>query len=240
MQINDDLVKYITRELMKRLGGVSAPAAAVDKPLLCITGGLDKLSTPALMKIQETFEICEFRNWDDAWPAKASVLITSLGLQALVRVAEGDEGCTVEGRALLRAFLNGQPVAALAEGLVWRSYQATAPKGLLNRYRHYETVLQGYGLKLVEENGVTAALSGQTTIKAPLGSSSVLPGPAQGPTPVFVKPAGGRRVWSEADLMNACPVARGEGQTLGLGSGDILTPLAQDYAKALKINIIKG
>ncbi|MDL2226494.1 hypothetical protein LJB86_02420 [Deltaproteobacteria bacterium OttesenSCG-928-M10] len=239
MQINDDLVKYITRELMKRLGaGASIPGAAPDKPLLCITGGLDKLSTPALMEIQKSFEICEFRNWDDPWPGKASVLITSLGLQALVRVAEGDEGCTVEGRALLKALLNGQPVAALAEGLAWRSYQSTAPKGLLNRYRHYETVLQGYGLKLVDENGVTAALAGRSA--APLSSASVLPGPAQGPAPAFAKPAGGRQVWSEADVMSACPVARGEGQTLRLGAGDFLTPLAQDYAKTMKINIIKG
>lgn len=234
MQINDELVKYIARELMKRLGGGPAPASAPDKPLLCITGGLNKLSTTALAEIQKAFEICEFRNWDDAWPAKASVLITSLGIQALVRVAEGDEGCTVEGRALLRALLNGQPVAALTEGLTWRLHQATAPKGLLSRYRHYETVLQGYGLKLVDENEITAALTGRTVVTAPLSSSSVLPGPA------FVRPAGGRQVWSEAEMMNACPAARGEGQTLKLGAGDILTPLAQDYAKTMKINIIKG
>ena len=240
MQISDDLIRHITNELLKRLGpGGSLPKGPADKPRLCLVGPGDRLSTPGLAKLEERFEICEFRNWDDHLPQDSCFLITSLGIQALVRVAEGDEGCTVEGRALLFALLNGCPVAALRDGMVWRGYMSTAPKGLLNRYSHCETVLQGYGLRLVDESEISEALLGKgftNTVPVP---ASVLPAPAQGRPPIVLKHTG-RKVWSEADIIAACPPARGEGQTLTIGPADLMTPLAQDYVLAHKINLIKG
>ena len=235
MQISDDLIKHITRELMKRLG-----SRAAEKPLLHLVGSREDLSTPALARIQESFEIHEHREWEELLPSNASVLITELNIQALVRVTEGDEGCTVAGRTLLAALLNGQPVAALKDGMVWRRYQSTAPRGLLNRYSHYESVLQGYGLKLVSEDEVTTALLGRKSSSAPLAPAIMPAEPLPEPAATFVKPQTGRRVISEADLMKECPVAKGEGQSLRLGSGDLLTPLAQDYARAMKIDIIRS
>ena len=234
MQISDDLIKHITRELMKRLG-----SQAAEKPLLHLVGSREDMSTPALARLQDNFEVHEHRDWEEALPSNASVLITKLGIQALVRVAEGDEGCTVEGRALLTALLNGQPVAALKDGLVWRRYLSTAPRGLLNRYTHCESVLQSYGLKLVGEDEVAAALLGRRPDSAPLAPAAMPPQPL--PEAAFTfKPRRGRRVISEADLMNECPVAKGSGQSLRLGPGDLLTPLANDYARAMQIDIIKS
>lgn len=237
MQISDELIKHITNELMKRLSG-----KATSKPLLHLVGSREHLSTVCLSQIQECFEIYEHCSWEDQLPASASVLITSLSLQALTRVASGDEGCTVEGRALLAALLNGQPVAALKDGLMWRRYMSTAPKGLLNRYAHYETILQGYGLKLVDESEVTAALLGNRSEKWPLSAPQETLGRIgySGPEPSAAKPQRGRRVISEADIIAECPVAKGLGQTLCLGSDDILTPLARDYALTMKIDLIKG
>ncbi len=237
MQISDDLIQHITRELMKRLGAeATLEAPAASRPLLHLVGRRDELSTPALARLQEQFEVVEHRLWDDELPREAAVLITSLNIQALVRVAEGDEGCTVEGRALLGALLNGQPVAALKDGLVWRRYQATAPRPLLARYAQCESVLQGYGLKLVDENQIAEALSGRPAAglkNPPVGSASL-------PTPAAARPSSGRRVLSEAGVMAACPASGGPGQTLRLSPGDVLTPLAQDYILAMKINVIKG
>lgn len=240
MQISDDLIQYITSELMKRVRpDAPAEALAPAKPLLHLVGRREDLSTPALARIQESFEVREHLNWDDELPREASVLITSLNIQALVRVTEGDEGCTVEGRALLAALLNGQPVAALRDGLVWRRYLNTAPRGLLARYGHCENVLQGYGLKLVDEDQVAEALLGHP-LAAPK-SPQTLPVPAPpAAAPAFTPSGSGRRVWSEAKVMEACPASRGPGQTLRLSPGDVLTPLAQDYLLAMKINLVKG
>lgn len=243
MQISDELVQYITSELLKRINkngaGPAAPSPPAAKPLLHLVGRREDLSTPELMKIQESFEVKEHKLWEDELPREASVCITSLSLQALVRVAEGDEGCTVEGRVLLAALLNGQPVCALKDGLVWRRYQATAPPGLLAKYAHYEKTLTGYGLKLVEGSEVAEALLGRPRpAPAALGLSPSRPLPAA--ESLSGSSAGRRRVISENDIMAACPVAGGPGQNLSLLPGDILTPLARDYAKAMKINIVRN
>jgi len=240
MQISDDLIQHITSELLKRLGGsIPATIEAGNKPLMHLVGRREDLSAPALARIEEYFEVHEHLKWEDALPPTASVLIVNLNIQALVRVAEGDEGCTVEGRALMGAILNGQPVAALKEGLVWRRYLSTAPKGLLARYGHCENVLQGYGLKLVDDNQVVEALLGRPL--AGSNSPQIKPA-APGPeplAPVLIPSASGRRVLSEAGVMAACPASQGLGQTLRLNPGDLLTPLARDYILAMKINVVK-
>ncbi len=241
MNISAELVEYITRELMKRLGSAPPAAAAphaAPKALLHLVGRTTDLGTPALARLQERFIVREHLDWNDTLPPEASVLITTLNIQAMVRVAEGDEGCTVEGRALLAALLNGQPVAALKDGLVWRRYMATAPKTLLARYGHYESVLQSYGLKLVDEDGAAEALLGRPPAAPPPMPFAPT---QQGRPPVpVIKPAGGRRVLTEAEVIAACPVSGGPGQTLRLSPGDFLTPLAQDYVLAMKINLVKG
>ena len=239
MQISDDLIKHITQELMKRLEKGTPLPVSMAKPLLHLTGRREDLSTSALMNLQAHFEIKEHRLWEDDLPREAHVLITSLGIQALVRVAEGDEGYTVEGRVLLAALLNGQPVCALKDGLAWRRYLTTAPKGLLARYGHYESVLQGYGLKIVDETEVVETLLGRgRPASAPAAFMPATPLPE--PAPSFTRSPGGRRVLSEAEIMSACPASGGYGQTLRLNPGDIMTPLAQDYALAMKINVVKG
>lgn len=241
MQISDDLISYITRELVKRLGWTGETSSlSVEKPRLRLVGPREAISVPTLIKIEEKFDIHDHKLWDEELPAGASVLITSLSIQALVRVAEGDEGCTVEGRTLLNALLRGQPVAALKDGLVWRRYRSTAPKGLSAKYIHYENVLQSYGLKLVDEDQIVEALLGRLPSPSRTVGFNPVPPTLQAPKTFSAAPGGGRKVISENDIMAACPISGGEGQSLRLGPADILTPLAQDYVKTMKINIIKS
>jgi hypothetical protein len=241
MNISAELVDHITRELIKRLNPAApppaaAPPAAAPKPLLHLVGRAADLGAPALARLRERFIVREHLDWDEPLPPEASVLITTLNIQALVRVAEGDEGCTVEGRALLAALLNGQPAAALKDGLVWRRYLATAPKALLARYSRCESALLGYGLKLTDEDGAAEALLGRSPAAPP---PVVLASARPGPPPARPKPAGGRRVLAESDVAAACPAAGGPDQTLRLSPGDLLTPLAQDYVLAMKINLVR-
>ncbi len=230
MQIPDDLVQYITGELIKRLGNNASPAS---KPRLRLVGGRNDLSTPTLAQLQEAFDLEDHQGWDDPLPPEAAVLITRLNIQALVRVAEGDEGCTPEGRVLLTALLNGQKVAALKEGLAWRRYMATAPKALLARYAQCENILQNYGLKLVTEDEAAAALLGRCPF--PGASMPFRPEANAAPAPAG---RGGRQIMTESELMKLCPPAGGEGQELRLAKGTLITPLAQDYIRAMKIQLV--
>ncbi|MGL4207981.1 MAG: hypothetical protein ACRCTY_01200 [Candidatus Adiutrix sp.] len=233
MQISEDLVKYITSELMKRLS-LGAPLAPSPRPLLLV-GSRNDLSTPLLARLQQCFELSEHTQWDSPIPPKAAILITKLNIQALIRVAEGDEGCTVEGRALLAALLNGQPVAALKDGLAWRAYRHTAPPALLARYGQCENILSSYGLKLVDEDGVLEALAPNAVPHITGGSTDFIPN-----TPQLASSGAGRKVLTESDLLTLCPASKGFGQILSLGLGDILTPLAKDYVLAMKIKVAKA
>ena len=48
---------------------------------------------------------------------------------------------------------------------------------------------------------------------------------------------GRRRVISEAELMKLCPAAGGTGQSVEIGSRDIVTPLAEDYISKMRITV---
>ncbi|MDR2800697.1 MAG: hypothetical protein LBB52_05450 [Desulfovibrio sp.] len=228
MQISDELVNRVTRELLKRLGdGESADRA--QKPLLHLVGGRAGVSPDLAARLEESFAIHEHIAREDHVPPEALVLLSKLGVQALVRVAWGDEGCTVEGRALLEAILQGRPVAVLESGLAWRAFKA--PESLSARYAEYEKTLQNYGLKIVDEDGAIPALLGRET-RAGAGE------PTREAMPCAAQKRGGRRVINETAIKAACPEARGLGQTLAISPGDILTPLARDYALAMRINLV--
>jgi hypothetical protein len=252
MEITDELVSRITAELWRRLGPESGPAAA--RPRLLVVGDPAALSPAARDEILKYFEVLEnpapglpfMRRQEDENlkyfeglenPADCgasftadSVLVTSLSLQALVRVAAGEEGCTPEGRALLAALLQGRPAAVLKSGLIWRRCQGAAPRPLLDRYVRCEDLLVSYGVKLVDEAEIISAL---------LGRSAGRVRPVSAPA-VSGRPSGRRRVLTEAEVRAACPVAGGSGQTLRLGPGDFLTPLARDYVQSLKLNLSRG
>jgi hypothetical protein len=163
------------------------------------------------------------------------LLILSLGLQALVQVASGDEGCTEEGRALLSALIDDRPAVALSAGVAWRSLPPTAPRVLISLYQTAEALLKNAGLVIARESDLISALSG----KAFRPQDAAVSGwgrPA--PSDWTGERAGGRvRVLTESAVSNLFP--EGSGGPLKLLRGDVLTPLACDWLLAKKIPVIK-
>jgi ethanolamine utilization protein len=228
MEITDELVRKITEELRRRLELEAPPSAG--RPRLLVVGDTAALSPEAQAELRKHFEVLENpADCRDSCEAEA-VLVTRLSLQALVRVAAGEEGCTPEGRALLAALLQGRPAAVLTNGLVWRRYQGTAPRPLLDRYVRCEDLLASYGVKLVDEAEIIAALLGRSAGRDRPPSAALVSG----------RPKVRRRALTEAEVRAACPVAGGPGQTLVLAPGDFLTPLARDYVQSLKLNLSRG
>lgn len=76
MQIPDNLVEYITAELIKRLGN-AALAVTPARPTLCLVGSRRDLSAPALAALEEQYEITEQADWDHSAPADTAVLFTA-------------------------------------------------------------------------------------------------------------------------------------------------------------------
>jgi hypothetical protein len=249
-----DLARKVTEILLQRLGeegGQRGPeksgplfgpdyfAPIQKKPLLLVAGSCSYLSGATLAELEKSFAIKEFASFGEIPPPEAWAVIPRLNIQALCRAAAGDEGCTLEGRLLLSAFLNGRPVAAIRSQAEWRRYLGSAPSGLLDGYRKMEEKLVSYGLILCEEPELGQALAQRRP-----GESHAAPGPGQAGKPASRNgPPGaafrGRRVISERELMALCPESLGPGQILSLSPRDLLTPLAMDYALSRKIAVIR-
>jgi hypothetical protein len=232
MEIDDKLVSLITKELLKRLeGGTLSPpgnsGTGEEIPLVLVGG-----STGVQASLESRYRII---NPDDpgGFPERAEVVICKLGIQALVRVAEGDEGCTPEGRLLLWALLRGKSPVILQEGIEWRCFAALMSRALYEKYSAWEQKLLSYGAKIVKEADLPAVLAGAPAL--------VNAGVSASPPPSVVLPkSGGKRVITETELNKICPVSKGKGQTLVIGKADILTPLAQDYITAMHITVSRS
>ncbi|MDR1948057.1 MAG: hypothetical protein LBQ38_01565 [Spirochaetaceae bacterium] len=230
MEVNDSLVTLITQELLKRLQ--KGELEKGEKPPLVLIGGSGALSPGALASLESRYAILRCDTRDVDYPDNASVLVTAMSIQALTRLSEGDDGCTPEGCGLLWAILRGKNPVVLEEGIAWRKLSAVMPRTLAEKYRSHEQVLAGYGVKIVKDADIAAALSGK-------GSPPPLPALASPPAGAEVKHPG-KRVISEKELIQACPESKGNGQTFAVGPKDILTPLAIDYVKRMHINICRS
>jgi ethanolamine utilization protein len=238
MIITEELVSLVTGELLKRLGLVASSQSELEsgpKSILLLVGE-KKISAQTREKLSQSFEILEPNDYcGPPLPPKYTALLTTLGLQPLVRVAQGDDGCTIEGRVLLDAFLKGMPVAALEEGLYWKNFVQTAPPLLLNIYKNYQERLVSFGLKIVSEEKAPDTLLGKNSHtsgnKPPLGFKAPDNPDNQ------VNGYKGNRAITENEMKTICPPAKGLGQKFSLEHGSLLTPLAKDYISAMKIEI---
>ena len=228
MEVNDALVTAITRELLKRLGGGGSPAG--KKPLV-IAGDTSILGAAALASLEGNYDIARHSGLEALFPDNAEVLVTQLGVQALVRLADGDAGCTSEGAALLWALLRGKKPVIVEEGIEWRGFKNTMCPALAAKYVSCERTLAAYGAVFTGAGTVVQALSGKAC-PAP----AVFGAPALGAAPA--RGTGARkRVLSEVDVMRLCPLAAGTGQAMEIGLTDILTPLAEDYISKMRIAV---
>jgi hypothetical protein len=232
MKIDDALVTAITRELLKRLGNNEDFSLGVTKPLV-ITGSDSDLQSSTRTSLEAEYAIQWHTSLEALFPDNAEVLVPKLSIQALVRLAEGDAGCTPEGAALLWALLRGKRPVILEEGIEWRGFKETLSPALTSKFNAHEKTLASYGAVFVREADVLCALAGGTPARCagPAGSGK--------PVPVFPSPVGGKRkrVIGEVELIRLCPESGGFGQALEIGLGDILTPLANDYVAKMQITV---
>lgn len=230
MPINKDLIEYITAQLMKRLPGLTARP---PRPILYIVGGHNCLSPSILGQLEEKFSIYDHDVFALPESPDAPILLARLSIQALVRVADGDEGCSVDGHVLLNALLTGRTVAVLESGIQWRQYMSTMPQALRSLYERYENQLKSYGLNIVTENGLIE------TLTRPMPARWMAFSEAEVCKSTSRQLVTSQKLLTEADVMNLCQAVKGSGRNLVVEPGTIITPLAQDYIKAKKINLIQ-
>jgi hypothetical protein len=233
VKVDDSLVTAITKALIERLRAGElhdgdSGAAGVKRPLV-IAGAESALSGAALRALENDFSLIPY---ESAVPEDAALVVTSLGIQALVRLAEGDDGCTPEGAAVLAELLKGKTPFVLEEGIAWRSFTGMR-KTLAAKYAAHERTLASYGVVFVKEADLLSVLRGTSRYVAPAAPQEVRPAIR----PEAVAPRLTKRVINEMELMRLCPVAGGKKQIIEIGGTDILTPLALDYAAKMEVGI---
>ncbi|MDR1297621.1 MAG: hypothetical protein LBO05_09690 [Deltaproteobacteria bacterium] len=236
MFIDEALVVKVTNEIVRRItAGAAVPQAAAARGVLLLAGPTGSLTPACLDQLSKSRDIRQLSGLDAAsWP-KAPLLVTRLGLQALVQVASGDEGCTTEGRALLHALLEGRPALALKSGIAWRSLPPAAPRVFLTIYQTAETTLKNAGLKIVDEGEIAAALAAGQNPFVQTGPAQSFNSCAHGVPVPPSGPAKSGKVYAESSVAAMFPA--GSAGSLTLRPGDILTPLARDYLTANKIPV---
>ncbi|MDR2442186.1 MAG: hypothetical protein LBE31_01535 [Deltaproteobacteria bacterium] len=265
MIFNEDLVQKITAEILRRLSikpssgdqkealdspkantfptspAISEPKIPAELKPLMVVGALDALpqeTTKALSEIYSFNIIGTFDNQPHI--PGAPLLLTSLGIQPLVRVAYGDEGCTIEGRALLRALLEGRRAVIWDEGVKWRAYRTTAPRSLIAGYLTYEAALKTAGVKIVSYHGLIKALSDNNQ-NAKAYPPSPPPWSGAGQKSLSypkIDTSSQGRIITEAAVKTMISAASTPG-LFEIGPRDILTPLAKDYLASLRLKIVK-
>lgn len=243
MNIPDDLVTKITEEIIRRISSGGSQAAAPSpppppsglRPDLIVTGPpgdpLGRLPSEVKAAINAAYVIHPVNSFEAEGLPKVPLLLPCLPIQPLVRVAHGDEGCTVEGRQLLCALLEGRSAVVWEDGIVWRRYSDTAPKSLVSIWKRCESALIEAGVKLVPHHGILDALAGRASNPSP--TPPAWSGAAQRANE-RIHTTGSVRVLTEAKVMEMFPNGSGPGR-LELKPGDMLTPLAKDYLAAQKI-----
>ena len=254
MEINDALVTMITRELLKRLEAKGETSSGIspcaEKKQLVILGELSGIGAVTLAKLEESYCLIRHSGFEAAFPEDAQVLIPRLGIQALVRVSEGDSGCTPEGAALMWALLRGKKPVILEEGIEWRGFKSVMSPSLSAKYTSHERILASYGVVFAKEADLPSALSATAAKSATAASvaaattfAETCPGQSCECAPIAANPshapenARRKKVINETELMRLCPDSSGAEQSIEIGTNDILTPLAKDYIAKMRITV---
>ena len=223
--MNEQLIDEITKEVFRRLQAVELSNQNSKKTMLVISEG----SYPIPDYIRRDYQIIvtgsisslQISNIYSMVEAADCILITSLSTTQLANLALGCGECgLLEG--IRYALLLGKTIFALEEGLSYRAYRKSAHKTYYRRLFEYEECIKSYGIQILEQG-----------MKMPVGIIHD-PNVVQEITCKDDNCTIDKRLVLEKDLMNL------KSQTaVWVGKNSIVTPCAQDYARAHHIQIIK-
>lgn len=232
---------------MKRLASGTAGTAAggAGRPRALVMGPEGSFSQALAETLRSSlaceFKTPEFGNLNDLDSYQVFIL-TRMSCTGLVQTALGfDEGCAWEARLALAGLMRGAKVFVLEEGLAWRAHRATASRGLIRHYSECEKTAQSYGLRLIAETDLPAAVQALRRDSAAPEKAGSAPGaavaanlaaPADALNPLLNK-----KLLTESDAAALCREGAG---SVTVPAGTIITPLAQDYLKAHKVAVLKG
>lgn len=234
--MHEQLIDEIMTEVLRRLKNENQLSFVKKKNLLVLSESSYPLSEKIaneynvtqkdLTSVKDDVELKPLLSYSDL------ILVTSLDVEQLVDIAIGNgEGQLV--KAIRYALLLGKPIFILEDGLIYRFYKATASKTFYRRLLEYEECIKGYGIQFTTEEMLL--LSEKREINSDKDTKvldNVKSMDIQYKDTVTLN----KKLILEKDLMELNIKMH---TVIHIGKNSIVTPSAQDYARAHRISFIK-
>lgn len=221
------LIEAVAAEVMKRLQQAPAIELMEGKKIALL---LTSERSPALESVlNRHFEV---QYYDESVRDCDLLIIPMMCIQLLANLGNAISAGARE-RFVLTMLLKGKRVIALEEGLIYRKYKQTSSKMLYKQYDDFVTKLQNYGIRIVRESEL-------------LNVSLEDGRPSEFQETTLSKTASIETA-SQPELLNRKLITEAEVKKCHLqnvneivvGRHAIITPLAQDYMRLMKMSVLR-
>lgn len=211
MKAMDELVAYLVKEVKSRL---TLPSAFI----------IETEDTKDVMKILEQAEHQMFYTVKEAHEADI-LIVPRTSARLMAEISQG-YGELESSHVIIHHLANGKRVWCIEEGIVYRKYEKTCPEKLMAKWLSYEREARDMGLEIT-----SLTTFGQSALPKESCVSSAVH--AIDPQKAY---AITQKLITEKVIM--ATGAKPE-STLHISSSAIVTPLAQDYLRQLKLSVTR-
>lgn len=220
MMTQDAFVQLIVEKVMKRLG---------KEPWFLMGKESDELEE-LVKKLGENQVY-----WTETPEQADWICVTKTSARTLAEIARG-YGDSDETKFLIEAIAEGKKVCFLEEGIHYRKYRETCPAKLYEKWQHNEAVLLSYGVRFTTVGQLFGNMTenswkscgGEVKSLTENGESAVKT--TEGTTEIRAK-------LITENLLSRLP-QKGS-KHIQINEDAIVTPLAQDYIRQERLNILR-
>lgn len=223
------LVQRITAEVMEQLKAMGLQKRPSGRRALVLSpeGSGYGAVTQELEALGIPWQI--IKGWDSSLldPSEEDILVVpELPVSSLAYIAMGIEGDCLAKSVISRLF-HGKEILMLEDGMAHRRFEKTSGVAFYQMYQEYEGKLKQFGIKVGKLQDLQCQSTPQPVAKGICEMEKL-------PTEV---PHIQTRIITE-QVLNSLELV--EHQKISISPKAILTPLAKDYIRAKKIEVIRG
>lgn len=230
---NERLIQAVTEEVMKRLMDILKKqdfSHLLNKKTALLIGTSEENNNSIYDKlIKLNYNVNFVSNMKDV-DTYDLIIIQHLSNLELVNLSLGVPSGQKE-ETIIQAMLKGKKIYLLADGIEFRKYSSTANKKFYNMYKSYENKIIDFGIEIIEhinnidkDNVNFSNTDNKNIVTNNVGKIN------------DVYNLTGKKLISEVDLRRA--MVNGN-KNVKISIKTIVTPLAKDFIRTNKLNVIK-
>lgn len=230
---NERLIQAVTEEVMKRLMDILKKqdfSHLLNKKTALLIGTSEENNNSIYDKlIKLNYDVNFVSNMKDV-DTYDLIIVQHLSNLELVNLSLGVPSGQKE-ETIIQAMLKGKKIYLLADGIEFRKYSSTANKNFYNMYKSYENKIIDFGIEIIEhinnidkDNVNFSNTDNKNIVTNNVGKIN------------DVYNLTGKKLISEVDLRRA--MVNGN-KDVKISIKTIVTPLAKDFIRTNKLNVIK-